>query len=530
MNSASVKLTEDNLDKSLTILKAHGCSDLFPYPFEIEAIASKWDKIKSILLQVELLSYNPRSAIKMIAPKQKYTARPILLLDPIDYLLILGFILKIAPKVEAARVSENRNIVHSCRFDPSFENDLFNQKKDYESYQKTILSKLTNKPIKITFVATADIVDFFPRVYLHRLENAICSMLKNRYEAKALMRFLEAWSAGTSYGIPTGPIFSNLLAEALLHEVDEFLLSNDIDFVRYVDDYVIFGTSESECLRGLFLLGSRLQETQGLSLNASKTRILKSEDLQAKINFYGSPDAELRRTITNNVFGGNPYTVIDYNSLTDEQKSLIKSLDVKKIIIHALNEEPITDISSVKFILNVLSALNRPELIDPILDNLEKLYPVSHSVGKFLNVFNQIIQSEKERIGSRLIQFLESSKYVPDFQFMWLLEPFTHSAEWNNLYGLRRIARDYRNRLVRRQAILALGEIGDRSALLDVKTKIDDCQDWEQRAIIYACRALPQDESEAFFRSIQVQKDWRIDNMLQKAVIEYSKQKSKHNF
>jgi hypothetical protein len=40
----------------------------------------------------------------MIAPKQKYTTRPILLLDPIDYLLITGFVLRIAPKIESARI------------------------------------------------------------------------------------------------------------------------------------------------------------------------------------------------------------------------------------------------------------------------------------------------------------------------------------------------------------------------------------------------------------------------------------------
>ncbi|MBD1893622.1 RNA-directed DNA polymerase [Coleofasciculus sp. FACHB-129] len=255
MSTASVKLTEDELDKSLQILKKHGCSEFFPHPFEIDAIENKWDKVKPELLRVDLLSYHPHSAIKMIAPKQKYTTRPILLLDPIDYLLITGFILKIAPKLESCRIPKDSDIVFSCRFDPSVKDDLFLPHPEYTAYKNAIKLKLDTAP----FVATADIVDFFPRIYLHRLENAIDSMLKSSHETKVLMRFLESWSAGTSYGIPTGPIFSSLLAEAVLDEVDRFLLSNHIDFVRYVDDYVMFGETESECLRGLFLLGSRLQ-------------------------------------------------------------------------------------------------------------------------------------------------------------------------------------------------------------------------------------------------------------------------------
>jgi hypothetical protein len=39
------------------------------------------------------------------------------------------------------------------------------------------------------------------------------------------MRMVEAWAHGTSYGLPTGPRASNFLAEALLIEGDEFLMS-----------------------------------------------------------------------------------------------------------------------------------------------------------------------------------------------------------------------------------------------------------------------------------------------------------------
>ena len=49
----------------------------------------------------------------------------------------------------------------------------------------------------------------------------------------------------TSYGIPTGPIASNLLAEALLHKVDEYLLSYGFRFIRFIDDYYFFCSSDN---------------------------------------------------------------------------------------------------------------------------------------------------------------------------------------------------------------------------------------------------------------------------------------------
>jgi hypothetical protein len=85
------------------------------------------------------------------------------------------------------------------------------------------------------------------------------------------------------------------------------------------------------------------------------------------------------------------------------------------------------------------------------------------------------------------------------------------------------MARADTHRMVRRQDVLALGELGERSALLDLKDRLDDCQDWEQRAIIFACRKLPADERRAFLGSIRVSRDGQGPSRLRKAVVEYSK-------
>ncbi|MDD4592555.1 MAG: hypothetical protein PHG06_19350 [Parabacteroides sp.] len=77
--------------------------------------------------------------------------------------------------------------------------------------------------------------------------------------------------------------------------------------------------------------------------------------------------------------------------------------------------------------------------------------------------------------------------------------------------------------LIRRQAILALGETGDRSSILDVKVRAGETVDWEQRAIIYACRKLPKDEKTAFLDHVTVPGEWKIDSLLRKAVKIFAK-------
>ena len=520
MQQSSVKVTADQLDLALIIHETYGCSDLFPLPFEFLAIRDSWDKIRPVLENVELLSNNPKPFIKMSAPKQRYTLRPAHLIDPIDSLLFTALVIKIGPIVEAKRVANN--VVHSYRYFTVEAGKMYADSPNWDTFQVAIESYTD----KFSFVAISDIVDFFPRVYTHRLENAIHDMTGLEPETKAIMRFVNSWSGGDSYGIPVGPIGSNLLAEILLHEVDEYLLSHGFTFVRYVDDYYFFCNSESECIKALFLLGSRLQDTQGLSLNTYKTRVFTNTQFADEKKKQNRPDIELRDTIIKKVFNGNPYATVSYEQLTLDQQIMIDHMDAKRMLEAALKGDQVVDISAIKFVLNVLTALRRPELVDLVLDNLGRLYPVSDSVARFLNVFDTVDSADRIRIGTRLIEFINSIDYVSDFQTLCLLEPFTHSKNWNNLGSLRKIAREYPIELIRRQAILALGQIGDRSAILDFKVRVRETVDWEQRAIIYACRKLPSDEKKAFYDHVVVPGEWKLESLLTKAVKNFSKSTS----
>lgn len=520
VTSVAVKLTANELDKALSVLKRHGCSDFFPPAFEIAAIEKSWAKVRPALENVDLLSYSPRPAPKMVAPRQRYTTRAIKLLDPIDALLATGLSLRIIPALQAARSSLSSKCVFSGQFDAALQDQLFDFKADYLAFKSALDQRLTASQ----FVATADINDFYPRIYLHRLENGLDAILgSGNLETRCVMRFVEAWAEGTSYGIPVGPHFTHVLGEATLHEVDSFLLSHNVPFIRFMDDFYLFGSSETDCLRGLYMLGSRLQDTQGLSLNSTKTRVWQSQQLKSKFDLEDRPDAQLRKEVINKVFGGDVYVHVEYDKLTPEQKELLSKCDIEGVIKKALDEESLTDFSSVKFILLVLTAINRPELTGIVLDNLSRLYPVAPSVARFLSVFDEVGSAERSKIGERLLEFITNSGYVPDFQSLWLLNPFVHSAAWNNLDVLRTLAINHPHRLIRRQAILAIGQNGDRSAILDSKARVTETTDWEQRAIIYACRNLPKDEKDAFLKSVFVPSEWKPDSLLLRSVIEFSK-------
>jgi hypothetical protein len=324
--------------------------------------------------------------------------------------------------------------------------------------------------------------------------------------------------------IPTGPRASNFLAEALLTEVDEYLISCGVEYLRWTDDYLVFGNSEEEVVSALHRLGERLNQTQGLSLNPAKTRVrTTTEYLQHALRFDDSTHS-LRATIDEiltDVTG--PYDEIDYDELTDEQKAAIDKVDARRILSDAL-EGDLVDLRAVKFVLRFLSAFRRPELVEPVLENLSKLLPVADSVAKFFDLLDEIAEAAHKDIGSRLLKYIAGEQFVPDFQAMWLLDPFTKSSNWNNLPELRQIARESKNRFIRRQATLGLYCSGSRSALLDAKSRLDDSRDWEERAILFACSRLPKDEYEAIVGHVGGHGgQWTMADVLRKAVLIYAK-------
>lgn len=78
---------------------------------------------------------------------------------------------------------------------------------------------------------------------------------------------------------------SRLLAETTLADVDEALLAAGIDFVRFNDDYRIFGDTYERCYRAITFLAETLYRNHGLNLQPQKTEVLTSEQFNAR--FFG---------------------------------------------------------------------------------------------------------------------------------------------------------------------------------------------------------------------------------------------------
>jgi hypothetical protein len=268
------KLTEDELQNAFEAIEHHGYSTLLPTPPEWTILRDHWPDIKKELSEIDLDIYSPVLPLRVYAPKTRATVRVVSLLHPVDLLIYTALTLLVKDGLESARVPRSKKMIFSYRAETGVTNRLYSRGNSYALFQNRLHYKSHRASVR--YVALADIADFYPRIYQHRLENIVetCAIAeRGRSVARVLVKKLIAKLSGNnSYGIPIGPYASRTLAEAVLIDVDSYLLSEGLDFVRWVDDYYFFTSTEEQAQEILFKLTQRLYEKHGLTSSPLKTK------------------------------------------------------------------------------------------------------------------------------------------------------------------------------------------------------------------------------------------------------------------
>lgn len=380
----------------------------------------------------------------------------------------------------------------------------------------------------ITHVAVADIADFYPRIYTHRLENALFDATNKKEHVVAIRKLLAGWNETESHGIPVGSAPSRLLAEITINDVDEALRAHGIRHIRYSDDFRLFCTSKAEAFRHLAFLAQVLYENQGLTLQPKKTNIYPKTQFR-RIYLSSPEDKELDKLHTqfemvlNELGLDDPYEDIDYGDLTDEQKELVDSLNLQGLFLQEVKtEEP--DISIIKFILRRLGQLGDNCLVEPIIENIDSIHPAfSDIVGYFRNL-RYLAPSAKRELGKKLLHLIRNS-LVSDLPFyrMWAFSLFTESAEWDNEHTFQRLLNASTDQFSRRELILAMGRARHKSWFQSQWRHLFDESPWPKRALLAGASCMAGDARNHWYRSVSP----RLD-VLEKAVVEWAKKKPFH--
>ncbi len=165
-----VKLNKALLKRGLAAILTHGYSDFFPVPPELEIVRKNWNELSSELAEIDLDTYDGYSQVSCFAPKlSKLNVRKVGRLHPFDLIFYTSIVSGLRQGISAARLPADK--VFSYRLEGAARNRLYAETPAWSDFREAVKARVSSNPD--TIVGITDIADFYPRVYQHRVVNAL---------------------------------------------------------------------------------------------------------------------------------------------------------------------------------------------------------------------------------------------------------------------------------------------------------------------------------------------------------------------
>jgi hypothetical protein len=351
------------------------------------------------------------------------------------------------------------------------------------------------------FVLLTDIADFYPRIYLHRVENALRAALgAGDGAARILQKFLTQWNQSISYGLPVGASAFRLVAEVTISDVDHALAARGYRFCRYSDDFRVFVASEREGREVLTFLARTLSNNHGLTLQAAKTELITAEDFTDRFR-WGEQD-EATGAIQENLcelleqVGIDMYPPPAFDALPEEIREAIERANVWTLLADQLAKD-FPKMRTVRFALQQIRWWGLADEEGLILDRMRQLDTVFSDAIGAATASPDLTADEKREVAERLLELVDDDVFGHlEYFRVWILWVFTDSADWNHSPKLQKIYERYLESFTRSVTILALGVAGVDHWFRTERDRLPLMDPWERRAFL-AGAACPEGRAQA---------------------------------
>jgi hypothetical protein len=491
----------------------HGDTDVFPFPIENRIFFDLPDDTVACLEDIhkdfDRAIYDMPPIFEKALSVVGYNGfRPAAQLDPLWNAYLLGLVSSIADKIEAARVAKEAAVVYSYRVQlDSTHYLLFDTNIGWTEFQQRSLTLANGHP----FVLCCDISDFYPRIYHHRLENALNMTGADKTITSRIMRLLSRFSGGVSYGLPVGGPAARLLSELVLNRTDKLLLTHKTVFCRFVDDYRIFANSKAEAYQALLLLSQILLADEGLTLQRSKTRILSRDEFTATNPLSEPPDdPEPEHTEARSLLRlrlrFDPYSPTaeeDYENL----KEMLSKYDIVGMLAREVRKARIDESMTRKLIKSIkyLDAPTRQRAVVSLLDSIEVLYPLFAQIMIVIKAIYADLDKDTREYTQRCLRALITEKShiisVPThLSYALRLLAEDNSIECDAI--LARLYNEQHSMMVRRDIILAMAKHNSDHWLSNHSKQYSTLTEWEKTAMVIASYVLG-DEGDHFRKPLK---------------------------
>jgi Reverse transcriptase (RNA-dependent DNA polymerase) len=496
------------LDRALEHLEAQGDSDILPPAFEIAAIRHSWDRLGPQLAETDLDLWQTGPRRQCLSPKQRLGLRVSTQLDPLDALLTTALVIQVGERLEAVRISCEEQVVHSHRYEAGLSaGRLFNADYNFQSFRDRSLELVDERG---GFVLLTDISDFYPRLYLHRVENALRSALQpDEGAARILIKFLSQWNQSISYGLPIGASAFRLVAEVTINDVDQALAAEGYTFCRFSDDFRVFVDSERTAREALAVLAGVLADNHGLTLQEAKTEIVSAQEFRTRFSWSEQDQAtaamQERLAELLSGFDIDSYDLPDLGDLPEDVVSEIEKANVLELLQGQLESDR-PDVRTVRFALQQIRWWEMHDEKGIILQGISKMSSLFSDAVRAATASTDLSTEEMTGVAKRLLELVDDPVFGHlEYFRAWILSVFAGSSDWNHSSELQAIHRRYSDSFTRSAATLALGVAGVDHWFRSRRGRLSLMDPWERRAFLAGAACLPKDERKHWYASVRPQ-------------------------
>jgi hypothetical protein len=494
--------------RAIDHLQKFGDTDLFPSLPEMQCYVDSKDKVSEAFADLTVGNFRPQNCIETLTPKGALGFRISHQLSATDNIVYLAATIISAPQLEAYRQPANTNRSFAYRFVEGAEARLFELGRSYHDWINflTRFGEGDNPFDELSYGIVTDVSDFYQRIYFHRIENMLADCKCDGLSAGLIKKLIQKVRAKQSFGIPVGTNASRIIAEALLTDADNLLAQRGLQATRYVDDFRILAGSEKEAHSILCNVAEYLMVTEGLSLNSSKTKILKLADLRKSASqrlddaFTSKEMLEIEEYIR--IEYGEDELEDDIDLKEDASKGMFMSADNLFQKMKEISSNGLADISIYKAILRALRFMPNVNIRRLLDDHKILLYYIPRE-------FCLLVRSALEKNGedaayvkATLLHLIKSSPFSDlTFARAWVLDLFARGPlvpDENDFdeYDFSRSVYEKRYHLLLR------GLHGDRQFFRAQRTRFSDYSEWEQPCLLLGAMCLPQDEYTTWVDSV----------------------------
>lgn len=479
-------INAEHLDFAFRHITHYYDTDFFPRAEEFFAIGHAWGEVKSFLLNSDFDTILSAPPLVEPWPKPKSGFRIVHQPEPLDSLVYAALAKKIASEVEAARAAPE--VACSYRISES-DRSFFGDGSGFKVYRE----RCENLSAEYPFVLSADIADFYNKIYLHRLQNAIQLAIDvPEGISKRIEYFLTALNSKASQGIPVGPAASIIMAEAALIDTDQFIDGRGFQHVRYVDDFRIFGNSHGELQSLLQDLCVYLHENHRLTLASGKTRIIKSDTfLHEELNNQYQLE---KLEILGEIEVVNPYTMevedVDYGVIENAGEVLLDALT-------RTTKFETLDLGVIRAIVRRAKAHGITDIAKSLLNNIEFFSPAVNDIALYLDAVTDpdFISDYAEDLTALCDHPAANMRAVR----LWLEWYFSRHALLLEIPRIRSYV--FAGTHLRAQARAAI-TTNNQAWVKDRKNRLLHYAYWDRRSILLAAKNLSKDEREKWLAPI----------------------------